>query len=118
MKKTLAAVLAVATLAVAMPQSAEAQYRRHYYHRGNAGAAIAGGLAAGLIGGALIAGATRPAYGAPVVVDPGYAPYYAAPRRVYVEPEYEAPVVCRRVRQPLYDEYGRVAAYRAVRVCN
>ncbi len=67
-------------------------------------AALFGGLAAGaLIGGALV-GATRPAYAEP-------AP---PPVVVYEEPP---PVVCHRERRPLFDEYGEVAGYRMVKVC-
>jgi hypothetical protein len=77
MKKTLAAFVAVATIAsslVATPASAQ---------RG-----VAAGVAAGLIGGAIVGGAIasqRPAYGGPV----------------YVE---EAP--CRWVRERFWDGYG------------
>ena len=45
------------------------------------------------------------------------APAYAAPPPppvvVYEEPE----PICHRERRPLFDEYGRVAGYRMVRVC-
>ncbi|MFL6818424.1 MAG: hypothetical protein ACJ8EF_10830 [Bradyrhizobium sp.] len=77
MKKTFAALVAVATIAgslSATPASAQ---------RG-----VAAGVAAGLIGGAIVGGAiasSRPAYGAPV----------------YVE---EAP--CRWVRERFWDGYG------------
>jgi hypothetical protein len=77
MKKTFAALVAVATVAgslTATPASAQ---------RG-----VAAGVAAGLIGGAIVGGAiasSRPAYGGPV----------------YVE---EAP--CRMVRERFWDGYG------------
>jgi hypothetical protein len=92
MKKTFAAMVAVATVAGALNTTpAHAQ-------RG-----VAAGVAAGLIGGAIIGGAiasSRPAYG------------YGAP--VYVE---EAPYpACRMVRERFWDGYGwRVRRYE---VCN
>ena len=91
MKKTFAAIVAVATIAgslVATPASAQ---------RG-----VAAGVAAGLIGGAIVGGAiasSRPAY--------GYG------ERVYVE---EAPPACRLVRERFWDGYGW--AYRRVEVCH
>ena len=90
MKKTFAALVAVATIAgafAATPASAQ---------RG-VGAAVVGGL----IGGAIIGGAianSRPAYGGPVYVED--APYPA----------------CRMVRERFWDGYGW--AYRRVEVCN
>jgi len=96
MKKTFAALVAVATIAgslvIAMPA---AQAQHHHRHHGGGGA----GLAAGLIGGAIIGGAiaaSRPAYGEPV----------------YVE---EAPA-CRLVRERFWDGYGW--RFRRVEVCN
>jgi hypothetical protein len=89
MKKTFAALVAVATIAgslAATPASAQ---------RG-----VAAGVAAGLIGGAIVGGAiasSRPAYGAPV----------------YVE---EYPPACRLVRERFWDGYGW--RYRRVEVCN
>jgi len=89
MKKTFAALVAVATIAgslTATPASAQ---------RG-----VAAGVAAGLIGGAIVGGAiasSRPAYGGPV----------------YVE---EAPPVCRLVRERFWDGYDW--RYRRVEVCN
>jgi hypothetical protein len=91
MKKTFAAFLAVATIAVAgslAPTPASAQ-------RG-LGAAVAGGI----IGGAIIGGAiasSRPAYGEPV----------------YVE---GPPPGCRFVRERFWDGYGW--QYRRVQYCN
>ncbi len=97
MKKTFAAMFAVATIAASLNATpAHAQ-------RG-----VAAGVAAGLIGGAIIGGAiasSRPVYAAP-------APVYAAPAPVYVE-EYPA---CRMVREKFWDGYGwRVRRYE---VCN
>ncbi|MEP6840123.1 MAG: hypothetical protein ABJA75_18860 [Bradyrhizobium sp.] len=88
MKKTFAALVAVATIAgslAATPASAQ---------RG-VGAAVVGGL----IGGAIIGGAiasSRPAYGEPVYV--------------------EAPPACRLVRERFWDGYGW--RYRRIEVCN
>ncbi|WP_293859821.1 hypothetical protein [uncultured Alsobacter sp.] len=70
-------------------------------------AALLGGLAAGaVLGGALMSGGRpAPAYAAPPPPPP--------PTIVYEEPE----PICHRERRPLFDEYGRVAGYRMVRVC-
>jgi hypothetical protein len=89
MKKTLAALVAVATVAgslAATPASAQ---------RG-----VAAGVAAGLIGGAIIGGAIASS-----------RPAYAAPAPVYVE---EPP--CRLVRERFWDGYGW--RYRRIEVCN
>ena len=89
MKKTLAALVAVATIAsslVATPASAQ---------RG-----VAAGVAAGLIGGAIVGGAiaaSRPAYGGPVYV------------------EEEGPP-CRWVRERFWDGYGW--RFRRVQYCD
>jgi hypothetical protein len=89
MKKTLAALVAVATIAGSLavtPASAQ---------RG-----VAAGVAAGLIGGAIVGGAiasSRPAYGGPV----------------YVE---EAPAPCRWVRERFWDGYGW--RFRRVQYCD
>jgi hypothetical protein len=89
MKKTFAALVAVATLAgslAATPASAQ---------RG-----VGVGIAAGLLGGAIIGGAiasSRPAYGGPV----------------YVE---DAPPPCRLVRERFWDGYGW--RFRRIEVCN
>ena len=89
MKKTFAALVAVATLAgslAATPASAQ---------RG-----VGVGIAAGLRGGAIIGGAiasSRPAYGGPV----------------YVE---DAPPPCRLVRERFWDGYGW--RFRRIEVCN
>lgn len=97
MKRIVSAGLALAVLGGAFAQTpAVAAEGRN--------AALFGGLAAGaLIGGALM-GATRPAYAEP-------AP---PPVVVYEEP---APIVCHRERRPLFDEFGDVAGYRTVKVC-
>jgi len=90
MKKTFAALVAVATIAgslAATPASAQ---------RG-LGAAVAGGI----IGGAIVGGAIasqRPAYGGPVYVEEG------------------APPPCRFVRERFWDGYGW--RFRRVEVCN
>lgn len=92
MKKTVSAILAVATLAGSLVTAIPAAQAD--------GGRIAAGVAGGLIGGALLGGAIasqRPAY--------GYAP---AP--VYVEEP-----ACRIVRERYWDGYGwRV---RRVEVC-
>jgi hypothetical protein len=90
MKKTFAALVAVATIAgslAATPASAQ---------RG-----VGVGIAAGLLGGAIIGGAIASS-----------RPVYAAPAPVYVD-DYPA---CRLVRERFWDGYGwRV---RRVEVCN
>jgi hypothetical protein len=89
MKKTFAALVAVATIAgslAATPASAQ---------RG-----IGVGIAAGLLGGAIIGGAiasSRPSYGGPV----------------YVE---DAPAPCHWARERFWDGYGW--RYRRIEVCN
>jgi hypothetical protein len=93
MKKTFAALVAVATIAgsmVSITPPAKA-------HDG-----VGAGLAAGLIGGAIVGGAiasSRPAYGGPV----------------YVEGPPPAPAPCYWQRQRYWDGYGWVV--RPVRVC-
>ena len=97
MKKTFAALVAVATIAGSLVTMMPAAQAQHYHHGGGGGA----GLAAGLIGGAIIGGAiasSRPAY--------GYG------ERVYVD---EAPP-CRMVRERFWDGYGW--RFRRVEVCN
>ncbi len=91
MKKTLAAFVAVATIAgslAATPASAQ---------RG-LGAAVAGGIIGGAIVGGAVA-ASRPAYGGPV----------------YVE-EAPPPPPCRFVRERFWDGYAW--RFRRVEVCN
>ena len=91
MKKTFAALVAVATIAgslVATPASAQ---------RG-----VAAGVVGGLIGGAIIGGAIAAS-----------RPAYAAPAPVYVD---DYPPSCRLVRERFWDGYGwRI---RNVRVCD
>jgi hypothetical protein len=97
MKKTISALLAVATVAgslVSLAPAAKAD-----------GGRIAAGVAGGLIGGALLGGAIAASRPAPAY---GYAP---AP--VYVEePE------CRIVRQRVWDDYRGVWRSRPVQVCD
>ncbi len=90
MKKTFAAMVAVATVAGSL-SATPAQAQR----------GLAAGVAAGLIGGAIIGGAIASS-----------RPAYAAPAPVYVD-EYPA---CRMVRERFWDGYGwRVRRYE---VCN
>jgi hypothetical protein len=89
MKKTFAALVAVATIAASLAATPASAQR-----------GVAAGVAAGLIGGAIIGGAiasSRPAYGGPV----------------YHE---DAPPPCRMVRERFWDGYGwRMRRYE---VCN
>jgi hypothetical protein len=88
MKKTFAALVAVATVAGALTTTPASAQR-----------GVAAGVAAGLIGGAIVGGAiasSRPAYGAPV----------------YVE---EAPP-CRMVRERFWDGYAW--RFRRYEVCD
>jgi hypothetical protein len=90
MKKTFAALVAIATIAgslTATPASAQ---------RG-----VAAGVAAGLIGGAIVGGAIASS-----------RPDYAAPAPVYVE---EGPP-CRLVRERFWDGYGW--RFRRIEVCD
>ena len=90
MKKTLAAFVAVATIAgsfASTPASAQ---------RG-----VAAGIVGGLIGGAIIGGAIASS-----------RPAYAAPAPVYVD-DYPA---CRMVRERFWDGYGW--RHRRVEVCD
>lgn len=96
MKKTFAAIVAVATIAGALVTAMPAAQAQHHHHHGGGA-----GLAAGLIGGAIIGGAiasSRPAY--------GYG------ERVYVE---EAPPSCRLVRERYWDGYDW--RFRRVEIC-
>jgi hypothetical protein len=94
MKKTLAAFVAVATIAGSLVSVAPAAKAEN--------GQIAAGVAGGLIGGALLGGAIAASRPAPV---------YVAPAPVYVE---EAP--CRWVRERYWDGYGwRV---RRMEVCD
>lgn len=90
MKKTFAALVAVATIAgslAATPASAQ---------RG-----VAAGIVGGLIGGAIIGGAIASS-----------RPAYAAPAPVYVD-DYPA---CRLVRERFWDGYGW--RHRRVEICD
>jgi hypothetical protein len=94
MNKTLAAFVAVATIAGSLVSVAPAAKAEN--------GQIAAGVAGGLIGGALLGGAIAASRPAPV---------YVAPAPVYVE---EAP--CRWVRERYWDGYGwRV---RRMEVCD
>ncbi|MDP1869846.1 MAG: hypothetical protein Q8L13_26340 [Bradyrhizobium sp.] len=91
MKKTFAALVAVATIAgslAATPASAQ---------RG-----VAAGVVGGLIGGAIIGGAIASS-----------RPAYAAPAPVYVD---DYPPSCRLVRERFWDGYGW--SYRRVEICH
>jgi hypothetical protein len=97
MKKTIAALVAVATIAGSLVSVAPAARAD--------GGRIAAGVAGGLIGGALLGGAIAASRPAPV-----YG--YGAPAPVYVE----EPPPCRLVRERFWDGYGwRV---RRVEVCD
>ena len=93
MKKTIAALVAVTTIAGSLVSVAPPAW---------AGDGVAAGVAAGLIGGAIVGGAiasSRPAYGGPVyVAEPG-----------------PPPPPCYWQRQRYWDGYGWVV--RPVRVC-
>ncbi len=96
MKKTVAALVAVATIAGSLVSVAPAA---------RAGDGLAAGVAAGLLGGAIVGGAiasSRPAYGGPV--------YVAEP------PPPPPPYGCYWQRQRYWDGYGWVV--RPVRVCD
>jgi hypothetical protein len=90
MKKTFAALLAVATIAGSLASTPASAQR-------GLGAAIAGGI----IGGAIVGGAVAASRPAPVYVEPGY-----------VE---EAPP-CRWARQRYWDGYDW--RYRRIQVCD
>ena len=95
MKKTIAALVAVTTIAGSLVSVAPPA---------RAGDGVAAGVAAGLIGGAIVGGAIasqRPAYGRPVyVAEPPPPPAYGG---------------CYWQRQRYWDGYGWVV--RPVRVC-
>ncbi len=94
MKKTIAALVAVATIAGSLVSVAPAARAGD----GN----VAAGVVGGLIGGALIGGAianSRPAYGGPV----------------YVEEAPQPPPGCFWRRERFWDGYGW--RFRPVRVC-
>ena len=98
MKKTITAVLAAATMAVALAGSvtdASAQRR---------GGAVAAGILGGFVAGAIVGNAIANTYGPAYVVQPGYV--------VYPGYAMAAPVGCPGgywARQPrAYDAYGNV----------
>jgi hypothetical protein len=106
MKKTITAVLAAATLAVAFAGSttdASAQWRR--------GGWVAPAIVGGFVAGAVVGSAIASTYGPQYVVQPGYVVYpgYAV----------AAPVGCPGgywARQPLaYDAYGNVIRWSRAR---
>ena len=93
MRKTVAALVAVATIAGSLVSVAPAA---------RAGDGVAAGVVGGLIGGAIIGGAianSRPAYGGPV----------------YVEAPPPQPPGCFWRRERFWDGYGW--QFRPVRVC-
>ena len=92
MKKTLASLLTIATLAGSAVTAVPVAHAD--------GGRIAAGVAGGLIGGALLGGAIASS-----------RPAYAAPAPVYVEEP-----ACRLVRERYFDGYGY--RYRRVEVCN
>jgi hypothetical protein len=99
MKRIVSALVAAVMLTSVAGEAAVAAEGRN--------AALFGGLAAGaIIGGALMSTA-RPG--------PVYAAPPPPPRPVYVYEEPEP--VCHRERRPLFDEWGNVAGFRTVRVC-
>lgn len=101
MKKTLTALAAVASIAVATaaaPTTAEARCF---------GCAVGAGVLGGIIGGAII--------GSAIAGNPGYPAYAPAPGYV-VYPDYGAryPVACPGgywARRPVVDPYGNVVGY-------
>ncbi|MCP8938777.1 hypothetical protein NK718_09650 [Alsobacter sp. SYSU M60028] len=122
-RKTLAAGLAAVTLAAGLMSGAPAAEAKD-----GRNAALFGGLAAGAVVGGAIASAARPAYGygytGSYYNDGYYAPTYRSysPARSYYNGAYYNQETymrqCWRERQPVYDAYGDVVAWRKVRVCN
>ena len=108
MKKTLTALLAVATVVGtlgAAATGANAQWRR-----GGGGGGVAAGIIGGLAAGAIIGGALsqRPAYGYPTYYAPvqGYSPYEGYYGR--------APIGCPGgywARRPIVNPYGQIVGY-------
>jgi hypothetical protein len=101
-KKTLASLLAAATIALTLTATAtdvSAQWRRRGWGWGP-------GVAAGVIGGAVIAGAIIASRPPGYVVYPGYAQPVYGPG-------------CYWASQPVYDVAGRVVGYtgQPVQVC-
>jgi hypothetical protein len=101
MNKTIAGLLAVATIAGSLTAVAPAAQAEN--------GQIAAGVAGGLIGGALLGGAIAASRPAPVYVAP--APVYVAPAPVYVEEP-----ACRLVRERFWDGYDW--RMRRVQVCD
>jgi hypothetical protein len=99
MKRIASAALAAVMLVGVAGQAAHAAEGRN--------AALFGGLAAGAVIGGALMGAARPG---PVYAAPPPPP---PPVVVYEEPE----PICHRERRPLFDEYGNVAGFRTIRVC-
>lgn len=101
MKKTLAALAAVALAATAMisiPSDANAQWRGRGWGWG--------GVAAGVVGGAIIGSMIAQTWGPQYVVEPGWEPY-----PVY---RVRGPVGCPGgywARRPLVDGYGNVVGW-------
>jgi hypothetical protein len=107
MQKTLVALIAAATIAVATAASPTPADARCYGC--GVGAGLVGGFVAGAIVGSALAG-PRPAY--VVAPGPGYVVYtgYAAPL---------PGTSCYWTRMPVYDAYGNVIGWRGrpVAVC-
>ncbi|MDP3077665.1 hypothetical protein [Bradyrhizobium sp.] len=91
MKKTFAALVAVATIAGSLATTPASAQR-----------GVAAGVVGGLIGGAIIGGAIASS-----------RPAYAAPAPVYVD---DYPPSCRLVRERFWDGYGW--SYRRVEICH
>jgi len=98
MKKTLATLLAAATIAVTMATATT--------DASAGGRGFGPGLALGILGGAVIAGAIMSSRPQGYVVYPGYAQPVYAPG-------------CYWASQPIMDPYGRVVGYtgQPVQVC-
>ena len=99
MKKTISALLAVATLAGALASTPASAQR-----------GVAAGVAAGLIGGAIVGGAIA---SSPYYYGPG--PYYYGGGPAYVADPGYGGYGCYWQRQRFWDGYGW--AFRRVRVC-
>jgi hypothetical protein len=105
MKKTIAALIAVASIAGSLSATPAKA------HDG-----VGVGIAAGLLGGAIIGGAiasSRPAYGGPVYYEGG--PGYGGPGYSYYEGAPPPPPGCYWQRQRYWDGFGWT--YHPVRVC-
>jgi hypothetical protein len=107
--KTLAGLLAAATIAVTLAATAtdaSAQWRGRGYGWRGGGWGWGPGVAAGVIGGAVIAGAIIASRPPGYVVYPGYAQPVYGPG-------------CYWASAPVYDGYGRVIGYtgQPVQIC-